>query len=138
MGLPVTKVNLDVEAVSDGARSVGVSILMNPWVALWIAILSEVIGTLALKASEGFTRWAPSVVVVLGYGTAFYFLSVSLRSIPVGVVYAIWSGAGLALIVVASWFLFGQRLDLAAFGGLFLILSGILVLQCFSQAGRGL
>ncbi|NGO39493.1 multidrug efflux SMR transporter [Limisphaera ngatamarikiensis] len=111
---------------------------MNPWVALWIAILSEVIGTLALKASEGFTRWAPSVVVVLGYGAAFYFLSVSLRSIPVGVVYAIWSGAGLALIVVASWFLFGQRLDLAAFGGLFLILSGILVLQCFSQAGRGL
>jgi len=110
---------------------------MNPWVALWMAILSEVAGTLALKASEGVTRWGPSALVIVGYGLAFYFLSVSLRSIPVGVAYAIWSGAGLALVVVASWWLFGQRLDLPAFVGLVLILSGIVVLQCSSRAGDG-
>lgn len=111
---------------------------MNPWIALWIAIVSEVVGTLALKASEGLTRLGPTLIVVLGYGAAFYFLSLALKTIPVGVVYAIWSGAGLALITVAAWFLFDQALDGAALGGLFLILAGIVVLQFFSKSAQGI
>lgn len=111
---------------------------MNPWIALWIAIVSEVVGTLALKASEGLTRVVPTILVVLGYGAAFYFLSLALKTIPVGVVYAIWSGAGLALITVAAWFLFDQELDGAALGGLGLILAGIVVLQFFSKSAQGI
>lgn len=111
---------------------------MNPWIALWIAIVSEVVGTLALKASEGLTRVVPTILVVLGYGAAFYFLSLALKTIPVGVVYAIWSGAGLALITVAAWLLFDQALDGAALGGLGLILAGIVVLQFFSKSTQGI
>lgn len=101
---------------------------------LAIAIVSEVIGTSALKSSAGFTRLIPSLFVVVGYSAAFYFLSLALRSIPVGVAYAIWSGAGIALVSVVGWFVFGQRLDLAAIIGMALITAGVLVLYFFSHA----
>ena len=101
---------------------------------LAIAIVSEVIGTSALKSSAGFTRLMPSLLVVVGYGAAFYFLSLALRSIPVGVAYAIWSGAGIALVSVVGWVVFGQRLDLAAIIGMALIAAGVLVLYFFSHA----
>jgi len=102
------------------------------WLA--IAIVSEVVATSALKASNGFSRLAPSLVVVLGYGTAFYFLSLALRSIPVGVAYAIWSGAGIALVTAVAWILFDQRLDPPALVGLSLIIAGVLILNVFSKS----
>jgi len=103
------------------------------WLYLIIAILSEVVGTSALKASEGFSKLYPSLLVILGYGTAFYFLSLTLRTIPVGIAYAIWSGLGVVLITLVSWVLFNQRLDLAGWVGVFLITSGVIVLNLFSK-----
>jgi small multidrug resistance pump len=81
---------------------------MKHWLFLGIAIVAEVTATSALKASEGFSRLWPSAVVVLGYGVAFYFLSLTLRTVPVGVAYAIWSGLGVVLVALLSWWLFGQ------------------------------
>ncbi len=108
-----------------------------PYLYLALAIVCEVIGTSALKAAAGFTRLWPSVVVVLGYGLAFYFLSLTLRTIPVGVAYAIWSGAGVALITLIGWLVFKQRLDAPALVGIGLIIAGVVVIQVFSQAARG-
>lgn len=101
---------------------------------LAIAIVAEVIGTSALKATEGFTRLLPSLVVVIGYGTAFYFLSLTLKVIPVGIAYAIWSGVGVALITLIGWVLFKQRLDAPALAGLALIVAGVVVIHFFSGA----
>lgn len=103
------------------------------WVFLAVAIVSEVIGTSTLKASEGFTRLWPSVIVVAGYASAFYFLSLTLATIPVGVAYAIWSGAGIALIAVIAWVLYGQALDLPGIIGMSLIVAGIVVLNLSSN-----
>ena len=105
-----------------------------PWLILFIAIVAEVIGTSALKASAGFTRLWPSIVVVAGYATAFYCLSLTLKTIPVGVAYAIWSGAGIVLISTAAWLLYGQKLDAAAIIGMGLIVTGVLVIQLLSKA----
>jgi len=102
---------------------------------LVIAIVAEVIGTSALKAAEGFTRPLPSLVVVVGYAAAFYFLSLTLKVIPVGIAYAIWSGVGVALITLIGWVLFKQRLDAPALAGLALIVAGVVVIQVFSGAG---
>ncbi len=103
------------------------------WVYLTIAILCEVIATSALKASEGFTRLTPSVLVVAGYAAAFYCLSLTLRTIPVGVVYAIWSGAGIALISIIGALFFKQSLDAPAVLGMVLIIAGVVVIQAFSK-----
>lgn len=105
---------------------------MSSQLALIIAILSEVAATSALKASDGFKNLLPSVVVVIGYGAAFYFLSLALRTIPMGVAYAIWSGIGIVLISIAGLVLYGQRLDLAALAGIGLIIAGVFVLQVLS------
>lgn len=104
------------------------------WMYLFIAILAEVVGTSALKAAEGFTKWVPSLLVVVGYGVAFYFLSVSLKSIPMGIGYAIWSGVGIVLISLIGYFVYKQALDLPAVIGISLILVGVLVIQLFSAA----
>jgi small multidrug resistance pump len=103
------------------------------WLYLSIAIVSEVIATSALKAAEGFTRWLPSVLVVAGYGSAFYFLSLTLKTIPLGTAYAIWSGVGLALVALAGWIFYGQSLDIPAIVGMSLIVAGVLVLNLFSK-----
>jgi small multidrug resistance pump len=97
-----------------------------PYALLAIAIVAEVIATSALRASEGFSRLLPTVVVVLGYGAAFYCLSLTLRSIPVGIVYAIWSGAGIVLITLVALVLYRQVPDWPAIIGLGLIVSGVL------------
>ena len=104
------------------------------WLYLAIAIVSEVVATSALKAAEGFTRWVPSLVVVVGYASAFYFLSLTLRSIPLGVAYAIWSGVGVVLVSLMGWLLYRQSLDAAALIGIGLIVAGVLVLNLFSKA----
>ena len=100
---------------------------------LAIAILSEVIATSALKSSDGFTKFGPSLVVILGYGISFYCLSVVLKTIPVGVAYAIWSGMGIVLITLLGWLVFSQRLDLPAFLGMALIVAGVIVIYAFSK-----
>lgn len=106
---------------------------MKAWLFLGIAIIGEVIATSALKASTGFTRLVPSVTVILGYGVAFYTLSLVLDSIPVGVAYAVWSGLGIVLVTAIAWWLYGQRLDLWGFVGIALIVSGVLVLNLLSK-----
>jgi small multidrug resistance pump len=100
---------------------------------LMIAIAAEVVGTSSLKASEGFTKPMPSIVVLAGYGTAFFFLSLALKVMPVGVAYAVWSGAGVALIGLIGWLFFGQKLDAAAVLGMVLIVAGVVVLNLFSK-----
>jgi small multidrug resistance pump len=101
------------------------------WLA--IAIIAEVIGTSALRASDGFSRLWPSLVVLAGYGVAFYCLSLTLRSMPVGIVYAIWSGVGIVLITLVALVLYRQVPDLAAIAGLGLIIAGVVVLNLFSN-----
>ena len=100
---------------------------------LGIAVAAEVIATSALKASDGFTRPLPTVVVALGYGIAFYFLSLVLKTVPVGVAYAIWSGAGIVLIGLIGWLVLKQPLDLPAMLGMGLIIAGVAVIQLFSR-----
>jgi small multidrug resistance pump len=104
------------------------------WLYLVVAIILEVIATSALKASDGFTRLLPSLVVVVGYAAAFYLLSLTLRTMPVGVVYAVWSGVGVVLITLVGWLWFKQALDLPAFIGIGLISSGVVVLNFFSKS----
>lgn len=106
---------------------------MQQWILLSIAIVSEVIATSCLKAAEGFTRLWPSLVVVVGYLLAFYFLSLTLKTIPVGVAYAIWSGVGVVLIALSGWLFLGQSLDIPALIGLTLIVAGVFVINVFSQ-----
>ena len=107
---------------------------MSPWAYLSVAILAEVVATSSLKASDGFSKLLPSVVVVLGYGVAFWFLALSLRNIPVGIAYAVWSGAGIVLISLIGWAVFEQSLDAAALIGMGLIVAGVLVIHVFSRA----
>ena len=105
------------------------------WLYLSIAILAEVVATSSLKAAEGFTRLTPSLIVVFGYGTAFYFLSLTLRTMQVGTAYAIWSGVGTVLISLIAWILFNQKLDAAAILGITLIIAGVVIIKFLSQQG---
>lgn len=99
------------------------------WLYLAVAVSAEVIATSALKASDGFSRAGPVAVLAVGYGLAFFMLSKALRTIPVGVAYAIWSGAGIVLVTLAGYFLFRQRLDPSALAGMALIILGVVVMQ---------
>lgn len=105
-----------------------------PYLFLALAIGSEVIATTALKATAGFTRLGPSLLSIAGYCAAFYFLSRTMDHIPVGVTYAVWSGAGLVLITVLARLLYDQRPDLPAYAGMGLIVLGIMVLGLFSKS----
>lgn len=107
---------------------------MNHWLALAIAIFAEVIGTTALKASNEFTRLLPSLIVVAGYGTAFYFMAISMRVLPVGIMYAIWSGMGIVLVSVIGWLVYKQTLDLPSMIGMVLIIAGVIVINLFSKS----
>jgi small multidrug resistance pump len=101
---------------------------------LAIAIVSEVVGTSALKASEEFTRLVPSLIVVVGYASAFYFLTLTLRTLPVGIAYAIWAGVGIVLICIVSWILYKQTLDVPAIIGVCLITAGVILINGFSDS----
>ena len=104
------------------------------YAVLVVAIVFEVLGTSAMQAAQHFTRLAPSVMMVVCYAIAFFFLSWSLRYVPVGIAYAIWSGLGIVLISLVGYFAFGQKLDPAAIFGLGLIIAGVLVLNPFSKS----
>ena len=105
---------------------------MKQWFFLSIAIVCEIIGTSFLKSTDGFSRFWPSTVVVVGYAAAFYFLSLTTETIPVGVAYAIWSGVGTTLIVLIGWIFIGQKLDFPAIAGIVLIVLGVVILNVFS------
>ncbi len=107
---------------------------MTKWLYLCIAIFSEVVATSFLKSSEGFTKLWPSIIVLIGYCMAFYFLSLTLDSIPIGVAYAVWSGVGIASIAIVSVVFFEQKIDLAAVIGMGLIVAGVIVLRLFSES----
>lgn len=106
---------------------------MNHWVALGIAIIAEVVATSMLKTTNEFTRLWPSVVVVLGYMAAFYFMTLSLRVLPVGIMYAIWAGLGIVLVAVIGWVVHKQSLDLPAILGMAMIIGGVVVINLFSK-----
>lgn len=103
---------------------------------LVFAIAAEVVGTSALQASQQFSRLLPSLLVVVAYGASFYLLALTLKVLPVGVVYAVWSGLGIVLIALIGWVVFGQKLDLPALLGIGLILAGVLVLHLFSTVSH--
>ena len=107
---------------------------MPDYVYLLIAILSEVVGTSALKATASFTKPIPSLVVLVGYGSAFYFLSLCLKTISIGVAYAIWSGLGIVLIAFFGWLFYRQPIDSAGFIGMGLIVAGVVILQLYSKS----
>ncbi|QRM56462.1 SMR family transporter [Sinorhizobium sp. BG8] len=108
--------------------------LVAVYSVLVIAIVFEVLGTSAMQAAQHFSRLVPTMIMVVCYAVAFYFLSWSLRYVPVGIAYAIWSGLGIVLISLVGYFMFGQKLDLAAVVGLGLIVTGVLVLNLFSKS----
>lgn len=105
---------------------------LHPYVYLAIAIVAEVIATSCLKASAGFTKLWPSLMTVIGYAI-FYGLALTLNKIPTGIAYAIWSGVGIVLISLIGWFVFKQRLDMPAILGIGLIMTGVVVINVFSQ-----
>jgi small multidrug resistance pump len=100
---------------------------------LAVAIAFEVIGTSALKATDGFTRFWPSALTLVAYAGAFYFLALTVRAMPVGIVYAVWSGAGIVLIAAIGWLCFRQQIDAPGLLGIGLILAGVLVINLFSK-----
>jgi small multidrug resistance pump len=110
---------------------------MSKWLLLSAAIVAEVIATSSLKASAGFTNLWPSVVVVVGYTASFYLFSLTLKSIPIGIAYVVWSGVGVALIALIGWVFYDQPLDTAAIIGMVLIVSGVVVLNGFSSTVSG-
>ena len=103
------------------------------WFYLAVAIIAEVIATSFLKSSEGFTRWVPSLIVAIGYSAAFFFLSLTLRTIPIGIAYGIWSGVGIVLVTGIAWVAFNQKLDVAGILGILLIIAGVVVIKVFSK-----
>jgi len=105
------------------------------WLYLSIAILAEVISTSYLKAAEGFTRLIPSLIVVLGYGTSFYFLSLTLRTMQVGTAYAIWAGIGTVMISIVAWLFYNQKLDPPSILGIALIISGVVIIKFLGPQG---
>ena len=105
-----------------------------PYIILMFAVLAETIGTTALQASQQFTKLVPSVIVVVAYGTAFYLLAIALKTFPVGIAYAMWSGFGIIFISIIGFVVFGQKLDLAAIVGLAMIIGGILVINLLSNS----
>ena len=128
-------IDLDLKSVHLYFQIAGLSALaMNKWIYLSLAIFSEVLATASLKSTEGFTKLWPSVLVLVGYSAAFYFLSMTLDSIPIGVAYAIWSGVGVAAITLVSIFFLDQKIDTAGFIGIGLIVAGVIVLRLFSES----
>ena len=107
--------------------------MLRNYLYLIVAILFDVVATTALKETHGFTRLGPSLVSIAGYALAFYFLSLPLRAMPVGIVYALWCAAGIVLITAIGWIWFRQALDMPALAGIGLIMAGVVVINLFSR-----
>lgn len=108
--------------------------MFKTYLLLGLAIVAEVIATSSLKSSEGFTRLWPSIVTLLGYTIAIFLLSLTLKTLPTGIAYAIWSGVGIVLVSAIGWFGYGQKLDTPAIIGLGLIIAGVIVVNVFSKS----
>lgn len=106
---------------------------MNAWILLYVAIMFEVMATSSLNASDGCSKIGPTVISIIGYGCTFYLFSQALRTIPVGVAYAVWSGVGIVLITLIGWLVFSQKLNLISIFGIALILAGAIILNLFSN-----
>jgi small multidrug resistance pump len=106
---------------------------LKNWFFLLTAIVAETVATSALKASNGFSKLFPSLIVAIGYGVSFYFMSLALQTIPIGIAYAIWSGVGIVLITIIAWVAYGQQLDLPAIVGILLIIAGVVVMNLFTK-----
>ena len=106
---------------------------MQVYIYLLLAIAAETVGTMGLQASQQFTRLGPSVLAIVSYAVAFFFLGIALKYMPVGILYAIWSGVGIVLITTMGYMVFGQKLDLAAILGVGLIVAGLVVINLFSK-----
>ncbi|WP_026295514.1 DMT family transporter [Methylophilus methylotrophus] len=104
------------------------------WLYLALAICFELLGTSALKSTIGFTKLGPSLLTILGYAVAFYFLSLSLKEIPIGIAYAIWSAVGIVLVAIIGYFVYGQVLDKPAIFGMGLIISGVVIMNTMSES----
>ena len=109
--------------------------MQSHYIILFLAVAAETIGTTALQASQQFSKFWPSVICVIAYAMAFYLLSLALKVMPVGILYAVWSGLGIVLIAAIGFAVFGQKLDLPAILGITMILGGILVIHLFSNSG---
>lgn len=107
--------------------------MMKNWLFLTTAILGEVVATSTLKSTHGFTKLFPSIIVLIGYGVSFYFLSLALKSIPVGIAYAVWAGLGVAIVTLIAWVVYGQKIDCWGFVGISLIVCGVAVLNLLSK-----
>ncbi|PVX39249.1 small multidrug resistance pump [Pasteurella langaaensis DSM 22999] len=107
---------------------------MNPWILLAFAIVIEVTGTNCIKASEGFTKPIPTAIAIIAFVCSLYLLSIISKTLPIGIVYAVWSGIGIVLTSTIGYFIFGQKLSLSDFIGIGLILAGVLVINLFSSA----
>jgi multidrug transporter EmrE-like cation transporter len=105
---------------------------MSDWYVLIVAILIETVATSALKLSDGFTKLLPSLVVIIGYVFSFYAMAISVRTIPVGLAYAVWGGVGITLITIVGWIFLGQKLSVGQVLGVALITTGVIVLRVFS------
>ena len=110
--------------------------MLQTYAFLGLAILAEVIATLALSRSETLTRLGPTLITIAGYVICFASLAVVMRTLPTGIVYAVWSGLGIVLISLIAWLRFGQTLDAAAIAGIGLIIAGVVVINVFSSAGH--
>ncbi|MEC4113176.1 DMT family transporter [Myroides pelagicus] len=107
---------------------------MKNFLFLLVAIILEVIATSTLKKSENFTKIIPTLITLVGYAGAFYFLSLTLRTIPIGIAYALWSGIGIVLVTIAAYFIYKQKLDLPAIVGIAFIIIGVIIIQVFSKS----
>lgn len=106
---------------------------MTAYYYLAIAICAEVIATVSMKAVKGISTPLPLLLVIVGYGIAFWMLTLVVRSIPVGVAYAVWAGMGIVMVSIAALFIYGQKLDVPAMSGMALIVTGVVVIQLFSK-----
>ena len=106
---------------------------MNAYYYLAIAICAEVIATVSMEAMKGLSTPIPLLLIVLGYGTAFWMLTLVVRTVPVGVAYAVWAGMGIVMVSIAALFIYGQKLDIPAMLGMGLIVLGVIVIQLFSK-----